>query len=74
MKAGFEGYLEFKAHQSIKYLYKDFIVILEDLLESGELDEETFFILRKKVLDKGNDSIRNLSKELEIFSETYHNE
>lgn len=69
---GMEGkhrdYLEFKAHQAIKFLYKDFIYMLEDMLEDGAISEERFYKTRKRVLDKGNDCIRGFTEELDRFA------
>ena len=70
MQRKFKEYLEFKANQNIKRLFKDFIFILEDMKNNGLIEEEDYALLRKRVLDKGNDSIRDLSTELRVFEET----
>lgn len=67
MKAQYKEYLEFKASQNIRNLFKDTIRMLEDFRDEGIIDEDEFQRHRKRVLDRGNDAIRNLSKELEMF-------
>lgn len=57
------GFVRFVASKEIKRLYKDFLFVLEDL----DISEEEFNLLRKRVLDKGNDSIRNLEDQLDNY-------
>lgn len=49
----------FQIKRNIVFLYKSFLILLEDLEQDQYIDEEKLNYLRKKVLDMGNDCIRN---------------
>ena len=44
-----------------------FLFILEDLHSSGEISEEVYKRSRKRILDYGNDTIRELEEDLSSF-------
>ena len=48
-------------------LYKNFLFILEDLHSSGEISEEIYKRSRKRILDYGNDTIRELEEDISSF-------
>lgn len=63
-------YLHLKVHQNVSRLYKDFLFVLEDLRAAGDLPEEEFQRLRKRVLDLGNGAERELHDEIDKFDIT----
>ena len=55
----------FQNRRKVINLYKNFLILLEDLKEDGyNISDEKYQRLRKKVLDSGNDSIRQFEEEL----------
>ena len=55
----------FQNRRKVINLYKNFLILLEDLKEDGyNISEEKYQRLRKKVLDSGNDAIRQFEEEL----------
>ena len=58
-------YIAFKSHRVITGLFKDFLFILEELEDSGRINEEMFDRLRKRVLTRGNNAIRTITEEIE---------
>lgn len=59
-------YIKFKIAQRIKSLYKNYLFLLEDLREGGDnISEEKFALLRKRVLDHGNDCVRELIEDID---------
>ncbi|MEK6879927.1 MAG: hypothetical protein AABY22_09985 [Nanoarchaeota archaeon] len=63
-----EDFLIFQLNRNIINLYKSFLIILEDLQESPyNIPEETRLRLRKKVLDSGNDALRELETYISKF-------
>lgn len=58
-------YILFQNKRKVTNLYKNFLIILEDLREDGyNISDEKYQRLRKRVLDCGNDSIRQFEEEL----------
>jgi hypothetical protein len=58
-------YVLFKNRRQVVNLYKNFLILLEDLKEDGyNINDEKYQRLRKKILDSGNDSIRNFEEDL----------
>ena len=51
----------------VKKLYLSFLYTLEDLRDNEKLSPEDFDRLRKRVLDYGNNTIRNLTQQLDNF-------
>ena len=58
----------FQVNRKVTNLYKQFLFILEDLQEQGyNIPDEQFQRIRKRVLDPGNDCIRETEEYLESF-------
>ena len=58
-------FILFQNRRKVINLYKNFLILLEDLKEDGyNISDEKYQRLRKKVLDSGNDSIRQFEEEL----------
>ena len=58
----------FQVNRKVTNLYKQFLFILEDLQEQGyNIPEQQFQRIRKRVLDHGNDCIRETEEYLESF-------
>jgi hypothetical protein len=53
--------------RSITGLFLSFIYMLEDLASDNKISQEDFQKLRKRILDNGNNCIRNIDNELENF-------
>ena len=61
-------FLKFQVTRKVTNLYKNFLFILEDLQnEDYNISEESYKRSRKRVLDYGNDSIREIEEYLEKF-------
>ena len=61
-------FLRFQLRRKVTNLYKNFLFILEDIQNDGyNIPEEVFQRHRKRVLDYGNDTIRELEENLENF-------
>jgi hypothetical protein len=57
-----------QVHKEVTSLYKEFLEIIEDLkLGHPSISSEQYEHIRKRVLDKGNDKIRNLTGFLDFF-------
>ena len=55
-----ENFFSFQLRRKITSLYKNFFFILEDLNSEGvKIPEESYKRIRKRILDQGNDCIRN---------------
>ncbi len=58
-------FIVFQNRRKVINLYKNFLILLEDLKEDGyNISEDKYQRLRKKVLDSGNDAIRQFEEEL----------
>jgi hypothetical protein len=51
-------YFRFLGDKCVRYLFKDYLRQIEDLNRDGIIDDDDFEHLRKRILDKGNDSAR----------------
>lgn len=60
--------LLYHLNKDVRNLYKDLILVAEDIVYQFELGEEVFTRLRKRILDKGNDCLRNLETGIEQFT------
>lgn len=59
-------YVKFQIRRNVTNLFKQFLVILEDIKTNPtDLSNATFDRYRKKILDSGNDAIREIEKGLE---------
>lgn len=66
MAEDIKNFIKFQTHRKIVGLYKDFLNILEDLEAQGyKFSDETYNHTRKRVLDAGNDTIREINGYLE---------
>ena len=64
----YRNFLSFQMQRKVKNLYKQFLFILEDLDADGyHISEEDFQRYRKRVLDQGNDTLRELDEYLDNF-------
>jgi hypothetical protein len=63
-----KDYLKFKVHQTIKNVFKNFLLLLEEMADRDQISEEDFEFYRKRVLDNGNENIRNLTQEIDKFN------
>lgn len=62
------NYLKFHIEKDVKSLYKSFLLLIEDLEQRGyKFNEDDFKYIRKKILDKGNETIRELEIEVDKF-------
>ena len=62
----FRQFLSFQVNRKVKNLYKNFLFILEDINADGyNISEEDFQRYRKRVLDQGNDTVRELEEYLD---------
>ena len=58
-------FLQFQVRRKVTNLYKNFLFILEDLKENEyDISEESYQRQRKRVLDFGNDTIREIEETL----------
>lgn len=61
-----KNFLSFQVNRKVTSLYKSFLFILEDLQDSGyNISDSVFQRYRKRVLDNGNDAIREIEEILE---------
>jgi predicted esterase YcpF (UPF0227 family) len=67
------GFIVSAITREVKKLYLSFLYTTEDLVKSGKLSEEDFAHLRKRILDYGNNTIRNLEEHLDNFDFTFKN-
>ena len=63
-----QEFLKFQVTRKVTNLYKNFLFILEDLKhEDYNISDESYKKSRKRVLDYGNDTIREIEEYLEKF-------
>ena len=63
-----KDFLKFQVTRKVTNLYKNFLFILEDLQEEDyNISDESYKRSRKRVLDYGNDSIREIEDYLDKF-------
>lgn len=64
----YQKFLSFQVNRKVKNLYKHFLFILEDMNADGyNISEDDFQRYRKRILDHGNDTVRELEEYLENF-------
>jgi|TARA_R110002074_G_scaffold267104_2_gene439386 hypothetical protein len=65
-----QEYVSFQLTRKVTHLYKNFLFILEDLKSQGyDISDEDFQRCRKRILDHGNDTVREIEdclKDLDI--------
>ena len=63
-----KSFLVFQLRRKIVNLYKNYLFILEDMKDAGyDIPEEEYQRIRKRILDYGNDTIREIEENLENF-------
>lgn len=68
------NFFAFQTKRKITNLYKQFFFILEDLESDGiKIPEDRHQKIRKRILDLGNDTIRELEDYLDKFIEYNNN-
>jgi hypothetical protein len=68
------NFFAFQAKRKITNLYKQFFFILEDLNSEGiKIPEENYKRIRKRILDQGNDTIRELEEYFDKYIEFHKN-
>jgi hypothetical protein len=60
-------FIFFHNRRKVINLYKQYLFMLEDLKEDYDIPDEIYERNRKRVLDYGNDTIRELEENLEKF-------
>ena len=59
-------FVTFQVTRKVTNLYKQFLFLLEDLQDQGyDIPDEVYQRMRKRVLDHGNDTIREIEENLE---------
>lgn len=58
-----KDYLKFQLRRKITNLFKNFFFLLEDL----DLGDEKYQKIRKRILDHGNDAIREIEEDINKF-------
>lgn len=63
-----KDFINFQVRRKVTNLYKQFLFILEDLRGDGyNIPEEAYQKARKRVLDYGNDTVREIEENLNNF-------
>ena len=61
-----KDFVTFQVSRKVTNLYKQFLFLLEDLQDQGyDIPDEVYQRMRKRVLDHGNDAIREIEENLE---------
>ena len=60
-------FLHFQQRRKITNLYKQFLFILEDLRDEHGLSDQAYEKSRKRILDHGNDTIREMEENIDKF-------
>ena len=59
--------------REVKKLYLSLLYTIEDLKNKDKISEEDFQYTRKRILDYGNNCIRNMEEQLDNFDFTFKN-
>lgn len=63
-----KDFVKFQNKRKVMNLCKMFLVLVEDIREDGKIITDSHYQrLRKRVLDHGNDSIREFEESLDSF-------
>jgi len=73
MKVEINNFVIGAVSNEVKKLYLSVLYSAEDLQRQGKIDDEDFQFLRKRILDYGNNAIRNLELQLDNFDFTFKN-
>ena len=61
-----KDFVTFQVTRKVTNLYKQFLFLLEDLQEQGyDIPDEVYQRMRKRILDHGNDTIREIEENLD---------
>jgi len=63
-----KDYLKFQVRRKVINLYKNFFFILEDMVNQNKITDEKYQQIRKRILDYGNDTIREIEEDLNKFN------
>ena len=59
----------FQIRRKITNIYKNFFFIIEDLQDLGyNISDEQYSKIRKRILDSGNDAIREIEEQLNQYN------
>jgi hypothetical protein len=73
MNFNIQNFIKGFIKRSVTRLFLSFIYILEDLVSEGKISDDEFQRIRKRILDKGNNCIRDINIELENFDFLFKN-
>jgi len=73
MNFNIQNFIKGFIKRSVTRLFLSFIYILEDLVSQGKISDDEFQRIRKRILDKGNNCIRDINIELENFDFLFKN-
>ena len=73
MKIEINNFVIGAVSNEVKKLYLSVLYSAEDLQRQDKLSDEDFQFLRKRILDYGNNAIRNLELQLDNFDFTFKN-
>jgi len=63
-----QDYLSFQIRRKITSLFKNYFIILEDIIrENPSISQEKYNQIRKRILDYGNDTIREVEQDINQF-------
>lgn len=63
-----KDYIKFQLRRKITTLFKNFFFILEDLAKENKgISDEKYQQIRKRILDYGNDTIREMEEDIDKF-------
>ncbi len=61
-------FVDYQIQQSVTKLFKNTLLELESLKDKHNLPQEDFEVARKRILDSGNDTIRDIQSLLNVFN------
>lgn len=67
MKFDIKEFIKGFVKKSVTRLFLFFIYCLEDIVADGRMSDEEFQKIRKRILDNGNNCIREILQEIENF-------
>ena len=73
MKVEINNFVIGATSNEVKKLYLSVLYSAEDLARQGKISDDDFQFLRKRILDYGNNAIRNIEVQLDNFDFTFKN-